>query len=96
MLNIQITKQHGNATTGQIKCESPAHAQISSPDFQMVQSCLLTHSLWWLRAVWKSDYKEVKASIHPTPQGNISGEYEVIIYFPLAITRVGWGWIGAL
>ena len=35
----------------------------------MAWSHLLTLSPRWLRAIWKSGYKEVKASVHPAAQG---------------------------
>ena len=43
----------------------------------MAQSCPLTPSPRWLRAVWKSDYKEVKADHvknNPNPNPNTRGE----------------------
>ena len=46
----------------QIKCESSSRSLRSSPDFQTAQSCLLTPSPERLWAIWKSGYKEVKAS----------------------------------
>ena len=56
----------------------------------MAWSHLLTSSPRWLRAVWKSGYKEVKASVHPAPRETQAGEYEVIVpAFPWPC--LGWG-----
>ena len=65
-------------------------ARIVGLIFQTARSRQLTPSPGWLRAVWKSGYEEVKASVHPTTQGNTSwwiwGDYPC---FPLAIPGVG-------
>ena len=76
MSNVQITKCCKNATTD--KSESPAHPRRSSPDFQMAQSRPLTPFPRRLRAIWKSGYEEVKASVHSAPRETWADEYEVL------------------
>ena len=53
-----------NCDHWQIKCESPAHPQRSSRDFQTAWTRPLTPFPGRLRAIWKSDYEEVEASVH--------------------------------
>ena len=81
MSNVQITKWHKNVTIDKLNVKKLAWFSDS------LKSSAHSLSPGWLRAIWKSDYKEVKVSVHPTPQGNTSwciwGDYPC---FP-----PGWG-----